>query len=89
MSAASPLLEPRERRDHWKVRRKVLFATILFSMLVIAYVLVARGAEDRVAETALTMAFLTIVSCVGSYVFGAAWEDIAVATKIVQQRRDG
>jgi hypothetical protein len=83
---ASPLLEPRERRDHWRIRRRVLFATIGFCMLTVLHA-ITLGEDTRVAETAITMAFMTMVACVGSYVFGAAWEDITVATKLIPQSR--
>jgi hypothetical protein len=61
--------------DSWKHRRRFLYAVTLFCSAVVAYVLYA-GMESRVAETAVTMAFLTITGCVGGYVFGAAWEHV-------------
>lgn len=61
--------------DSWKVRRTFLFATVFFSMLTVAYVL-ATGLDTKPAETAVMFAFITILGAVGSYVFGAAWEDI-------------
>ncbi len=62
----------------WKVRRRMMFLVVFFCMWVIGYVLV----KDRTsgpADTALTMAFLTIISIVGSYVFGATWEDLSLS----------
>lgn len=58
----------------WKIRRRFMFITCLFCAVVIAFILVA-DLDTEVAETALTMSFLTLMSVVGSYVFGAAWDD--------------
>lgn len=52
-----------------------MFAVCVFCVVVVSYCLYNR-LESRVAETAVTMAFTTIISVTGSYVFGAAWEDI-------------
>jgi len=43
-------------------------------MGVIAYVL-GSGLDTAPADTAMTMAFLTLLGIVGSYVFGATWDD--------------
>lgn len=60
---------------HWRIRRNFMFVVTGFCMLVIAGALLT-GQDTRVAETAVTMAFVTILGNVGSYVFGATWEDI-------------
>ena len=59
----------------WRNRRRMLWLTTIFCMLTISYILYT-GASTSVADTAVTMAFFTIMSMVGSYVFGAAWQDI-------------
>lgn len=61
----------------WKVRRRMMFVVVAFCMWVIGYVLV-KNLTSGPADTALTMAFLTIISIVGSYVFGATWEDLSL-----------
>lgn len=58
----------------WRIRRRFMFACTLFCMLTVAYVL-HYEMDSRPAETAITMAFITIASIVGSYVFGATWDD--------------
>jgi hypothetical protein len=59
----------------WSKRRRYLYVQTVFCMGVIAYVLGA-GKTDRVAETAVMMAFGALIAFAGSYVFGAAWQDI-------------
>ncbi len=56
----------------WKVRRRVMFTVLAFSMAVICYGL---WKDNKVAETAVTMAFTAIMATTGSYVFGATWDD--------------
>lgn len=58
----------------WRWRRLFLWAVNAFSAWVVAYALIER-LDSRVAETAVMMAFGTMMTSVGSYVFGAAWDD--------------
>lgn len=51
-----------------------MFAISAFCVLVISYVLY-RDMQSAVAEVAVTMSFVTLMSIVGSYVFGATWDD--------------
>ena len=60
----------------WKLRRRFMFVVSGFCMGVIAYILF-RGLNTGPADTAMTMAFIGLISIVGSYVFGATWEDVA------------
>jgi len=52
-----------------------MYAVTLFCAATIAYVLF-KGMDTKVAETAVTASFLCMGGIVGSYVFGAAWQDI-------------
>lgn len=54
-----------------------MFAVAAFCIWVIAYV-VTSGADTRVGETAVLSAFLTLAAIVGSYVFGAVWQDVSM-----------
>lgn len=63
----------------WALRRRFLFAVSAFCCWTIGYVLY-RGLDTGPADTAVTMAFLTLIGNVGSYVFGATWQDVS-ATK--------
>lgn len=47
-----------------------------FAMGVICYVLWG-GADTRIGETAIQMAFASLIGICGSYVFGATWEDVS------------
>jgi hypothetical protein len=60
----------------WRVRRAFLFGVVVFSGACVSYVLGA-DLKHRVAETVVEMAFVTITLSTGSYVFGAAWQDIS------------
>ncbi|UTC27983.1 hypothetical protein [Stenotrophomonas phage A1432] len=65
-------------RSSWRTRRRFMFAIAAFCMWVIGYVLY-KDLSSSPADTAITMAFLTLISIVGSYVFGATWEDVSIA----------
>lgn len=58
----------------WRYRRRTMFAVIVFCKLTIAYCLY-KNLDTKVAESAVTMAFTTLFMVVGSYVFGAVWDD--------------
>lgn len=58
----------------WRNRRRVIWATLAFCGAVIGYALVW-SSDGAVAETAISMAFMTGGAVVGSYCFGAAWEN--------------
>jgi hypothetical protein len=59
----------------------MLWLATLFCMGVIGYVLYT-GMVGSVAETAVTMSFIAIMSMVGTYVFGAAWQDVSAIRTI-------
>lgn len=58
----------------WALRRLFMFAISAFCVGVITFSL-WKGLDTKVAETAVTMSFVTLISVVGSYVFGATWDD--------------
>jgi hypothetical protein len=74
--------EPEKRRNpdgsSWKIRRWFMFAISVFCCWVIGYVLV-KQLTTAPADTAITMAFFTLISILGAYVFNATWEDITIA----------
>lgn len=63
-----------EPRGSWKNRRRVIFGTLLFCMLSVGYVLY-KGEDLKIYETTITMSFILAGSVIGSYVFGATWDD--------------
>ena len=66
----------RKPRETWRVRRRIIHATLLFCAGQLSY-LTFFGADTRLNETLATGAFALMGSVVGAYVFGAAWEDIS------------
>lgn len=76
-------------RPSWRYRRGLVFAVSAFCAMVIAY-LTARGQDTRLAESIASGAFLLLGTVVGSYVFGAAWDDKNVmAHESGRERRSG
>lgn len=64
--------------DHWVWKRRFMFVTTGFFMIVILVILF-RNIDNSPSQTAMWMSFLGIVANVGAYVFGASWEDILMA----------
>jgi hypothetical protein len=64
----------------WNFRRKIITYTLLFDALVILICLF-RDIPEGVAETTVASAFYSAMALIGSYVFGAVWEDKAVEKK--------
>lgn len=64
----------------WKMRRRTVFASLVFCAWAVAYSMHKTygvdGCQDsRVAETVISSAFLLAGGVIGSYVFGAVWDD--------------
>lgn len=58
----------------WSVRRKIILTTLLYCGLAVTYVIVA-GVDTRVYETVVMSSFGLAGMVIGSYVFGAVWDD--------------
>lgn len=61
--------------SNWKYRRRYLVFVTIFTMLMMAAALVFRP-EASVSRVVIEMGFIAIMSFVGSYVFGAVWDQI-------------
>lgn len=63
--------------DTWPKRRRVIYATLLFCAMLIAFAMgAAVAAHDMNAVVAIAgNAFLLGGSVIGSYVFGSIWDD--------------
>ena len=59
----------------WKIRRKVMFSALAFCGAVILAGLWADGLEATTREAAITQGFWAGAAIIGSYVFGATWDD--------------
>ncbi len=66
------MYEPR-----WERRRLVVFATLILCAFVIVY-LTLWGADTRLNEGLAMGAYALAAMVIGSYVFGAAWDDANV-----------
>lgn len=80
MTTQEPVVaSPRNsKQSNWRIRRRFMFVVAAFCMLTVGYVLL-KDLSSGPADTAVTMSFVTLISILGSYVFGAAWEDINMA----------
>lgn len=58
----------------WTMRRRFMFVVIAFCMACISWVLY-KNLTSEIAETVVTMSFSVITFTMGSYVFGAIWDD--------------
>jgi hypothetical protein len=61
-------------KPSWKIRRRVVLSTLVFCAACVIFVMGwgdARSVQEVVVMCAFGLAFATI----GSYVFGAAWDD--------------
>lgn len=66
--------KPWNKPGNWILRRRFMFAISVFCAAVIAYVLWTE-LDTEAAQTAVNMAFVVLLGNVGSYVFGACWDD--------------
>lgn len=65
-------------RPSWKIRRRIVIATLGFCAGCITYLMICGQADSRLHETIAYGLFGTGISVIGSYVFGATWDDMNV-----------
>ena len=58
----------------WYIRRKIIITTLIFSAIIVTY-LTLYGEDNRLHETIATGLIFLSASVIGSYVFGAVWND--------------
>jgi len=58
----------------WNIRRRFMFIVTAFCMGVILLALLVKP-DTAVAGSAISFSFGTITGIVGTYVFGAVWDD--------------
>lgn len=63
-----------EPKHSWRLRRRFMFAVAAFCMASISVALVFR-ADAPVSPSVVSFGFGTLTGIVGSYVFGAVWDD--------------
>lgn len=59
----------------WKTRRRFLWVINGFCIYCVAYIM-HKGTDNETARIIVEGAFFTMITTLGSYVFGAAWQDI-------------
>jgi hypothetical protein len=76
-------------RPSWRIRRRVIVATLLFCAGEIVY-LTGWGKDTDLASTIANGVLILAGSVIGAYVFGAAWDDRNVMTAMRRggRRRD-
>lgn len=65
-------------KPSWKIRRRIIIATLLFCATVVVALTVATiagGLDTALAGTIALGVLGLAASTIGSYVFGAAWDD--------------
>jgi hypothetical protein len=58
----------------WTVRRRIIVLTLIFCAGLVTYI-TFKGTDTRTAETIVQSAFYLAGAVIGSYVFGAVWQD--------------
>lgn len=61
-------------KPSWKVRRRIIIATLLFCAFLVGYITVW-GDDRSVLEVIVFCSFGLALSVIGSYIFGAVWDD--------------
>lgn len=61
-------------RPSWKIRRRIVIVTLLWCGAMVTY-LAVWGRDINLSETVANGALLLMASVIGSYVFGAVWDD--------------
>lgn len=61
-------------RPTWKNRRRTIFITLTYCAGQVFYI-TAFGKDTAVNEAAVTGLLILAAGVIGSYVFGAAWDD--------------
>lgn len=61
-------------KPSWTVRRRIIIATLLFCGFVVGYITIWGDARP-VLDTVVIGAFGLALSVIGSYIFGAVWDD--------------
>jgi hypothetical protein len=64
----------RNIQGSWKIRRRIITGTLLFCAATVSYI-VFKGTDSHINETIVTSAFALAGMVIGSYVFGAVYED--------------
>lgn len=59
----------------WLHRRRIIYGTLIFCAFCILYLMCMGDSASRLQETIANAAFFLAGGVIGSYVFGAVWDD--------------
>jgi hypothetical protein len=65
----------------WTMRRRIIIATLVWCGAMVTYLSIL-GRPIQLSETAVNGLLLLMASVIGSYVFGAVWDDKGGLTNI-------
>ena len=68
-------------RPPWTVRRRIVYLTLLFCAFCVLWIMI-RGDDRGVNEVIVLGAFGLAFSTIGSYIFGAVWDDKNVMERL-------
>lgn len=68
-------------RSSWTMRRRIIIGTLLWCGGMVTYLSIL-GRPIQLSETAVNGLLLLMASVIGSYVFGAVWDDKGGLTNI-------
>lgn len=65
------------KEDRWRIRRRIIFASLFFCAGVIVYALASShdALDAATRQTAITQSFWAAGAIIGAYVFGAVYDD--------------
>lgn len=75
-------------RPPWTVRRRLVIATLMFCAFCITWIMI-RGDSRPVNEVIVMCSFGLAFSVLGSYIFGAVWDDKNVMSLLGPQAYGG
>lgn len=61
-------------KPSWTIRRRIIVLTLSWCGVLVTY-LAIWGRDNNTSETAINGCLLLMASVIGSYVFGAVWQD--------------
>ena len=70
-------------KPSWKLRRRAVFGSLIFSGIIIVYVSI-KWDDTNLASTLVLGAFGLIGAIVASYIGGAVYEDVRMQDKIAE-----
>lgn len=74
--------------DNWRARRWVVFASLAYAALTVIYIVI-KGEDSALYRDVAVALIGASVAIIGSYVFGAVWDDRSKRRDFRSIPRDG